>query len=495
MERRPDCAGGGGGRRPKPLRRRQCCGPACVRTVQPDGTTVGRHAAARRGMGHGRIPDAAQRQASRRFRVSWVVSEVPETQDIAPRGISVVTSGVQKIRRFLFAPDETARVLGALPEPPYGEFGYLRIYTFDVENSDELVDKTDQGHQEASARGLIIDVRENPGGRSRAAEQLLQVIAPERPIEPERLYFASTPLTLQLCRLQKDNQDLGPNGARPGSSPSSVRCRPARRIRRVFPYRSRRLQRQGPAALSRPGHRDHGRLTRSAGEVFAAGFQDHGGMILGVHADHERRRLECQEAYAVRRVFQEGAEISVQEVAERCRLPAVVPALRAGWTRGRQRDRRLRRQERLQPRTTRADLLNNNADLIRRAVAILKGNDGGSRSSGRDKKSQRGRAKRRRAASDSAPQSSPAMFMAGVPAKLLGALLQRRRVGARAGEQADRPSELAQHLRAAPGADCVGGRKHHLGAGAPPLQALEEDRDIGAEQVAAAFHQQSVGGD
>jgi len=42
------------------------------------------------------------------IRVFWVVSEVPETSDIPPRGISVVTSSIQKIRKFLFAPDEDA---------------------------------------------------------------------------------------------------------------------------------------------------------------------------------------------------------------------------------------------------------------------------------------------------------------------------------------------------------------------------------------------------
>ena len=231
-------------------------------------------------------------------------------------------------------------------------------------------------------KGLIIDVRENPGGRSRAAERLLQVISPnfpERRIEPERLYFASTPLTLQLCKLQKDNKDLGPSGAAPWIKSIQRSMQTGAPYSASFPYTSAddcnvrdRLHYPGPVIVITDA------LTRSAAEVFAAGFQDHGGKILGVHETTSGAGSNARKHSQFAAILQEGAKISVQEVAGRSRLPAVA----------------FRRFERVGPEagneiedfgvrsdycheTTRADLLNNNADLIKRAIAILKGNDDG----------------------------------------------------------------------------------------------------------------------
>lgn len=105
-----------------------------------------------------------------------------------PREVSVRTS----LEHILYA--ETRKVDGK-------EFGYIRLFTFEVGNPDEFVKdfvhviKSDGFPQE----GLIIDVRSNPGGRIRAGERLLQLFTPRR-IKPELFEFLNTPLNLDICR-------------------------------------------------------------------------------------------------------------------------------------------------------------------------------------------------------------------------------------------------------------------------------------------------------
>ena len=313
-------------------------------------------------------------------RVLWVVSEVPETQELTPRGISVVTAGVQKIRRFLFAPDDTGVFWDeALPIPRYGKVGYLRIYTFDVDDSDDLVQKLTKSIASLPQDGLIIDIRENPGGRARAAEQLLQVVAPKRPIEPERLYLVSTPLTLQLCRLQKDNPDLGPKGAAPWIKSIERSMQTGAPYSASFPYTDPaacnvegRPRYPGPVIVITDG------LTRSAAEVFAAGFQDHGGKILGVHATTSGAGSNARKHTQFAEYFRKANKSPFRQLPGGADfLLAFRRYLRVGPESGNDiEDFGVRCDYR--HRMTRADLLNGNIDLIKRAVEILRGKKFGS---------------------------------------------------------------------------------------------------------------------
>jgi C-terminal processing protease CtpA/Prc len=318
-----------------------------------------------------------------------VVSEVPETSAIPERGISVVTSGIQKIRKFLFAPDQDAPFWAE----PLGDFGYLRIYTFDVEDADALVDQITGAIRKLPQKGLIIDVRENPGGRSRTAERLLQVISPtypEQPIEPEQLYFASTPFTLELCKLQKDNKDLGPSGGTPWIKSIERAMQTGAPYSASFPYTSKadcnikdRLHYPGPVVVITDA------LTRSAGEVFAAGFQDHGGMILGVHETTSGAGSNARKHSQFAAYFKKARKSPFKK------LPGGADFLLS-----------FRRFERVgredgseiedfgvmsdyRHETTRVDLLNNNADLIKRAIAILKGEGDATRAARRNGKARR----------------------------------------------------------------------------------------------------------
>ncbi|MCP5054119.1 MAG: hypothetical protein GY940_43530, partial [bacterium] len=92
-------------------------------------------------------------------------------------------------------------------------YGYIRIYSFDVYNSDNFLkefarivtgeltwDKEKDKPQ--SIDGLIIDVRGNGGGLIHAAEDLLQLIATWKgkgEIVRTTFDFINTPLTLELC--------------------------------------------------------------------------------------------------------------------------------------------------------------------------------------------------------------------------------------------------------------------------------------------------------
>jgi hypothetical protein len=90
-----------------------------------------------------------------------------------------------------------------------GKYGYLRIWSFDVDD--------DQGFLEAAIkllrglpdRGLIIDLRDNPGGLIWAAERMLQLFTPN-PITPTKFALRATPLTAAMAQAPINQQELGP---------------------------------------------------------------------------------------------------------------------------------------------------------------------------------------------------------------------------------------------------------------------------------------------
>ncbi len=244
------------------------------------------------------------------IRMQWVVGELPpENHKIPPRGLSVHVAGLQNIRKALFAPHvvkpkrkKSASSPRAAPwaaletsmqdvfradkvRTLHGTFGYLRIFTFDVADPDAFVDEFVRLMTLLPQNGLIVDVRDNPGGRSRAGEELLQLIAPidsNAEIEPERLNFINTPLTLRLCKLQRSNRDLGPSGGEPWIKSIQLAMQTGATYSANFPYSDRAACNARGRLYPGPTIVLTSALSRSAAEVFAAGFQDHGGKILGV---------------------------------------------------------------------------------------------------------------------------------------------------------------------------------------------------------------------
>ncbi len=130
--------------------------------------------------------------------------------------IDIKKTKINHLRRKLFGPRDV-RVGKAFKNIFYvgvrtvdgREFGYVRLFSFDVDDPDEFVNefnrviKADGFPQE----GLIIDVRGNGGGRIRAGERLLQLFSP-RKIKPELFEFINTSLNLEICRLAPKQWNL-----------------------------------------------------------------------------------------------------------------------------------------------------------------------------------------------------------------------------------------------------------------------------------------------
>jgi Peptidase family S41 len=238
----------------------------------------------------------------------WVVTKFPLAAAVVKRRArSNQTEYLRQIFKFLFAPDvvdsekkiaaasdSRSRVKGTESLMPdvfrsrvartrHGKFGYIRIFSFNVDDPEALVlEFIRLVTQCLPQNGLIIDVRDNGGGSSLAAESLLQLIAPHRPIVPQRLYFINTPHTLRLCQLQRTNLREGPRGLSPWIESIQRSMETGAMYSASFPSHDQE-------ALNAIGRLYPGRtivitnaVSYSATEFFAAGFQDHGGKILGV---------------------------------------------------------------------------------------------------------------------------------------------------------------------------------------------------------------------
>jgi hypothetical protein len=170
---------------------------------------------------------------------------------------------VSRLPNFSFQTVSTAR----------GKFGYIRIWNFQVQDADEFVGEFVRIARMLPQRGLIVDVRGNPGGSITAAERLLQVLTP-RPIDPERLHFINSPLTLKLC------------DSDPSLAPWTASIRESVETGATY---SHGFSLDAAEAYNRLGQQYYGgvvlvtdALCYSATDIFAAGFQDHGiGPILG----------------------------------------------------------------------------------------------------------------------------------------------------------------------------------------------------------------------
>jgi hypothetical protein len=249
-----------------------------------------------------------RRGREREIQFDWVVTEFPLGAAVVNRrNRSNQTEYMRQIFKFLFAQDvvDSEKKIAAASDPrslvkgtdslmpdifrarvvrtPHGKVGYLRIFSFDVDHPAELVLEFVRLVTECLPQnGLIIDVRDNGGGSSLAAESLLPVISPHRPVVPQRLYFINTARTLRLCQLQRANLREGPRGLAPWIESIQRSMETGAMYSASFPSHDQKV-------LNAIGHRYPGptivitnAVSYSATEFFAAGFQDHGGKILGV---------------------------------------------------------------------------------------------------------------------------------------------------------------------------------------------------------------------
>jgi Peptidase family S41 len=343
------------------------------------------------------------------IRLDWLVTGLPPNGDAsdgtgraAAMGLDIETDLIQRTRRILFAPYTQAQrerleaaadpldvVTGAdtiMPgvfsarEVTVGnkKFGYIRIFTFVAPNNDpdafvgEFVRLAELLPQE----GLIVDVRDNGGGHINAGEQLLQVLTP-RTIEPERLQFINTALTLRLCELHAPSPFPGFDLA-----PWLASIRRAVETGATF---SASAPISSPDKCNAIGQRYHGPVVLitsarcySTTDIFAAGFQDHGiGPILGVDGNTGAGGANVWEHGLLRQLFDVPAGPPAASPFKE--LPnggnmrvAIRRTLRVGVQAGTElEDLGVVPDQR--HAVTRNDVLNGNVDLIAKAAALLAG--------------------------------------------------------------------------------------------------------------------------
>jgi hypothetical protein len=101
-----------------------------------------------------------------------------------------------------------------------GRFGYLRIWSFDVNDDQEFIEAAIKLLAALPARGLIIDLRDNPGGLIWAAERMLQLFTPNQ-IAPTKFGMRATPLTDAMAGARFNQSELGPWSDSIASAPST----------------------------------------------------------------------------------------------------------------------------------------------------------------------------------------------------------------------------------------------------------------------------------
>ena len=254
-------------------------------------------------------------------------------------------------------------------------FGHLRIRSFNTRDPDGFLDDIAMLLERMPPDGLIIDVRDNPGGLMAAAERMLQFFS-DRPIQPVRMEFLATEANLRLCQSQTPaNPNMAENLSR--WIPSLTRAQQTGSVwSNAYPMtdpneiRSAERIYQGPVLLITSA------LSYSAADIFIAGFRDHRlGKILGVHANTGAggaNRWTYSDILTLLRgerlttgrppVLPGGADLRV----------AIRRAVRVGAGEGMELE-----ESGIEPdevhRLTRADLLEGDVDLIGHAVRMLRG--------------------------------------------------------------------------------------------------------------------------
>ena len=243
----------------------------------------------------------------------------------------------------------------------HGRFGYIRIYTFNVDDADEFVGEFVRIAGQLPQDGLIIDVRSNGGGYITAGEKLLQVLTPNK-IEPERLHFINTPLTLELAERHEWIAQWAPS--------ISMSIETGSIFSQGFPI-------EPAAEYNRIGQQYHGRvilitdaLCYSTTDIFAAGFQDHDiGPILGTSGNTGAGGANVWTHELLRRLLPASSPIKSLPKNASFRV-AIRRTTRVGARAGLPLEDLGVEPDAIH-RMTRNDLLDGNVDLIERAAEML----------------------------------------------------------------------------------------------------------------------------
>ncbi len=159
----------------------------------------------------------------------------------------------------------------------HGTFGYLRLWTFDVDHSDQYLAEADRLLRTMPRKGLIIDLRSNPGGAIEVAERLLQLFTTTE-IQPVRFALRATPAMAALTEADGNGADLA-DWAPSVTSALDLGEEYSQHLPISDPDRcnGRGVAYRGPVVAVVNA------TTFSSGDIFAAGISDHGiGQIVSI---------------------------------------------------------------------------------------------------------------------------------------------------------------------------------------------------------------------
>ncbi len=159
----------------------------------------------------------------------------------------------------------------------HGTFGYLRLWTFDVDHGDGFLAEADRLLRSMPRKGLIIDLRSNPGGAIEVAERLLQLFTTTQ-IQPVRFALRATPAMAALTEADGNGADLA-DWASSVTSALDLGEEYSQHLPISDPDRcnGHGVAYRGPVVVVVNA------TTFSSGDIFAAGICDHGiGQIVSI---------------------------------------------------------------------------------------------------------------------------------------------------------------------------------------------------------------------
>jgi hypothetical protein len=309
----------------------------------------------------------------REIRADWFVATMPPSK-VGPRGLALEVENLRRLNRILFKPEVDERNPFRVKKvtTPYGLFGYIRIFTFDVTDADDLVQKFIRYVNGLNnTKGLIVDVRDNGGGRTRAGERLIQLIAPGKPhVAPELVYFINTPLTLKLCQLRKSDTGLGPHGLSSWIESIERSIQTGATFSASFPYTDPKACNDIGPIYDGPVIVISNAACYSATEYFVAGFQDHGGKVLGTDESTGGGGANVRSYSELRDYFKRTHPFEKKLPKDLEMRVAIRRSIRVGRQAGNEVEDFGVRPDHCHE-MTRSDLLHGNVDLINEAARLL----------------------------------------------------------------------------------------------------------------------------
>jgi hypothetical protein len=182
-----------------------------------------------------------RRGAARELRVPWRVVSPERAATAVPPGsaaslrlaANLAAEAVRGAKQLLFAPGPwhadrqgaaaaagdgwlATGLPGVLAARPIrtrrGQLGYLRIWSFDVADDDGFVAEVARLLEQLPQRGLIVDLRANPGGLIWAAERLLQLFNrdDDHRVVPTRFSLLASPMTRAMAASPFNRLELEP---------------------------------------------------------------------------------------------------------------------------------------------------------------------------------------------------------------------------------------------------------------------------------------------